>query len=158
MTLRDERTTPPDVDRLARSMLLLLGEGHEDDADHPEGDAVSGGSWRKAPDFASDPDRAAAVREASQRDRERYLSAGLVPVDCRFCHATVAVKKLGPEHTAVQWNSEASQRCAVFAELRADGGSSNRSRNCPRLSDSIKHAVAEGCLEEISTAPSPGDG
>ncbi|CAN5629606.1 hypothetical protein BH10ACT9_BH10ACT9_34620 [soil metagenome] len=158
MTLRDERTPPPDVDRLARSMLLLLGEGHDDHPEHSEGEAVSGGSWRKAPDFAADPDRAAAVREASLQDRERYLSAGLVPVDCRFCHATVAVKKLGPEHTAVQWNSEASQRCAVFSELRAQGGSSSRSRNCPRLSDSIKHAVAEGCLEEVSTAPSPGDG
>lgn len=160
MTLRDERTTPPDVDRLARSMLLLLGEGHDDhsDAELDDGDGISGGSWRKAPDFASDPDRAAAVREASRQDRERYLSAGLAPVDCRFCHATVAVKKLGPEHTAVQWNSAASQRCAVFAELRAEGGSSSRSRNCPRLADSIKHAVSEGCLEEVSSAPSPGDG
>ena len=45
-----------------------------------------GGSWSKAPDFASDPDRAAAVREATQRDRERYLTSGLVSVDCRFCH------------------------------------------------------------------------
>jgi hypothetical protein len=158
MTLRDERSTPPDVDRLARSMLLLLGEGHEEDGAHPEIDGRGGGTWRKAPDFASDPDRAAAVREASRQDRERYLNSGLTPVDCRFCHATVAVKKLGPEHTAVQWSSEASQRCAVFAELRAEGGSSSRSRNCPRLADSIKHAVAEGCLEEVSSAPAPGDG
>jgi hypothetical protein len=167
MTPGDERTEPPDVDRLARSMLLLLGEGHDDgpedgdapeDGDHSEVDGRTGGSWRKAPDFASDPDRAAAVREASRQDRERYLSSGLAPVDCRFCHATVAVKKLGPGHTAVQWNSGASQRCAVFSELRAEGGNSSRSRNCPRLSDSIKHAVAEGCLEEISSAPSPGDG
>lgn len=158
MTLRDERTTPPDVDRLARSMLLLLGEGDHADGDHPEVDGHSGGSWRKAPDFASDPDRAAAVREASRQDRERYLNSGLAPVDCRFCHATVAVKKLSPGHTAVQWNSDASQRCAVFAELRAEGGNSSRSRNCPRLADSIKHAVAEGCLEEVSSAPSPGDG
>jgi hypothetical protein len=158
MTLGDERTTPPDVDRLARSMLQLLGEDHEDHPAHTEPDGHGGGSWRKAPDFASDPDRAAAVRAASAQDRERYLTAGLVPVDCRFCHATVAVKKLGPGHTAVQWNSEATSRCAVFEQVRAEGGSSSRSRNCPRLSDSIKHAVAEGCLEEISSAPSPGDG
>jgi hypothetical protein len=71
---------------------------------------------------------------------------------------TVAVKKLGPEHTAVQWNSEALQRCAVFAEIRAGGGDSSRSRSCSKLSDSIKHAVAEGCLDEVSSAPSPGDG
>ncbi len=111
---------------------------------------------RKAPDFASDPDRAAAVRESTQRDRERYLTSGLVSIDCRFCHVAVSVKKLGPAHTAVQWNSEATQRCAHFAEIRASGGDPARERSCPRLADSIKHAVAEGCLEEASTAPSPG--
>jgi hypothetical protein len=155
MTTHDERTQTPDVDRLARSMLLLHG-AHDDD--HRAGDCRSSGSSRKAPDFAEDPQRAAAVRQATERDRERYLSAGLAPIDCRFCHVTVAVKKLGPGHTAVQWNSEASQRCATFAEVRAKGGDSSRSRSCPRLADSIKHAIAEGCLEEMSTAPSPGDG
>ncbi|MGV9801765.1 hypothetical protein ACWDTP_27335 [Mycobacterium sp. NPDC003449] len=159
MTTHDERIQTPDVDRLARSMLQLSGhdDGHDDPA-HPENPSTGTGSWSKAPDFAGDPERAAAVREASLRDRERYLTAGLVPVDCRYCHVTVAVKKLGPEHTAVQWNSAATQRCAVFAELRAAGGDSSRSRSCPRLADSIKHAVAEGCLEEISSAPAPGDG
>jgi hypothetical protein len=156
MTAHDERTQAPDVDRLARSMLALHG-AHDDD-DHPSGNVPSTGSWRKAPDFAENPQRAAAVREATARDRERYLSAGLTPIDCRFCHVTVAVKKLGPGHTAVQWNSDASQRCATFAEIRASGGDSSRSRSCPRLADSIKHAVAEGCLDEVSTAPSPGDG
>jgi hypothetical protein len=157
MTAHDERTQAPDVDRLARSMLQLTGY---DDDDHHAGSAegTGGSAWSKAPDFAADPERAAAVREASRRDRERYLTAGLVPVDCRFCHATVAVKKLGPEHTAVQWNSTATQRCAVFAEIRASGGDSSRSRSCPKLSDSIRHAVAEGCLEEVSSAPPPGDG
>lgn len=155
---------PPDVDRLARSMLLL--HGHDDD-EHANGhggggetkdSGESGGAWRKAPDFASDPDRAAAVRESTQRDRERYLTSGLVSIDCRFCHVAVSVKKLGPEHTAVQWNSEATQRCAHFAEIRASGRDPARERSCPRLADSIKHAVAEGYLEEASTAPAPGDG
>lgn len=148
----------PDVDRLARSMLQLAGHDDEDGHEHATGSGSGSGSWSKAPDFAADPQRAAAVREASARDRERYLTAGLVPVDCRFCHATVSVKKLGPGHTAVQWNSAATQRCATFAELRATGGDSSRSRACPRLADSIKHAVAEGCLEEVCSAPPPGDG
>ena len=155
MTASDERTQPPDVDRLARSMLQLHG-AHDDD--HPTSNGPATGSWSKAPTFAADPNRAAAVREASRRDRERYLTAGLVPIDCRFCHVTVAVKKLGPEHTAVQWSSEATQRCAVFADVRASGGNSSRSQSCPKLSDSIRHAVAEGCLEEVSSAPPPGDG
>ena len=149
-------TQTPDVDRLARSMLQLAG--HDDEHDEHEPTPARSGSWSKAPDFAADPQRAAAVREASAADRERYLTAGLVPVDCRFCHATVAVKKLGPGHTAVQWNSDASQRCATFTEVRAGGGDSSRSRACPRLTDSIRHAIAEGCLEEVSSAPAPGDG
>ena len=100
----------------------------------------------------------AALRKATQRDRERYLTSGLVSVDCRFCHVSVDVKKLGPAHTTVQWNSEATQRCAYFAEVRESGGEPARARSCPKLADSIKHAVAEGCLEEVSSAPSPGDG
>jgi hypothetical protein len=148
----------PDVDRLARSMLLLHG-GHEDEHGHrSDADELRAGSWRKAPDFASDPDRAAAVRESTMRDRERYLTSGLASIDCRFCHVAVSVKKLGPAHTSVQWNTEAAQRCAHFAEIRESGGDPARARSCPRLADSIKHAVAEGCLEEYSSAPSPGDG
>jgi hypothetical protein len=148
------RREPPDVDRLARAMLMLHG-AHDDDHHHDDGDAGSG-TWSKAPTFGAE--RAEAIREATRRDRERYLTSGLVSVDCRFCHVAVNVKKLGPAHTSVQWNTEASRRCAYFSEIRESGGEPARARSCPRLADSIKHAVAEGCLEEISTAPSPGDG
>ena len=150
------RIVGPDVDDLARSMLALHGAHDDDEHTHGE-NGTARGSWSKAPNFASDPDRAAAVREATQRDRERYLKSGLVSVDCRFCHVTVSVKKLGPAHTSVQWNSEATQRCAYFAEVRESGGEPARARSCPKLADSIKHAVAEGVLEEASSAPLPGD-
>src|SRR5215467_9800504 len=110
------REQAPDVDRLARSMLRLYG-AHDDD-DHHGGSEVPARSLSGAPDFASDPDRAAAVREATHRDRERYLTSGLVSVDCRFCHVAVQVKKLGPTHTSVQWNAEATKRCAHFSEIR----------------------------------------
>jgi hypothetical protein len=153
MTARDEA---PDVDQLARSMLRLYG-AHDDHGHNSEG-GPRAGSCSKAPSFASDPNRAAAVREATQRDRERYLTSGLVSVDCRFCHVAVQVKKPGPGHTSVQWTTEASQRCAYFTEVRQSGGESARARACPKLADSIKHAVAEGCLEEVSSARSPGDG
>ena len=154
MTAREEA---PDVDQLARWMLRLYG-AHDDHDEHAGNPEVRARSFSGAPDFASDPARAAAVREASLRDRERYLTSGLVSVDCRFCHVAVQVKKLGPGHTSVQWNTEASQRCAYFSEIRQSGGDSARAKACPKLADSIKHAVAEGCLEEISSAPSPGDG
>jgi len=151
------RKDVPDVDQLARSMLLLHGV-HDDDDHHHGGEQPSGGprSWSKAPTF--DEDRAAALREATARDRERYLKSGLVSIDCRFCHVAVDVKKLGPAHTSVQWNTEATRRCAYFSEIRAAGGDPARVPSCPRLADSIKHAVAEGCLEEMSSAPAPGDG
>ncbi|KZS67151.1 hypothetical protein [Mycobacterium pseudokansasii] len=136
----------PDVDRLARSMLLLRG-GHHDH--HAASDEHAGRrSSSKARDFADDPQRAAAVREASRADRERYLTGGLQPVDCRFCHVTVTVKRHGPGHTAVQWNTEAVQRCAHFAEVRASGGDTARTKACPKMSDSIDHAIAEGYLTE----------
>jgi hypothetical protein len=152
------REQPPDVDRLARSMLMLHGDhdSHDEPASATRGER--GGSCSKATAFADDSERAAAVREATHADRTRYLTSGLQPVDCRFCHATVNVKRLGPGHTAVQWNSDASQRCAYFAELRASGEDSARTRACPRLTDSIEHAVAEGCLDAVSTAPPAGDG
>ena len=94
------------------------------------------------------------LRRPSRADRERYLTSGLLPVDCRFCHVTVTVKRLGPGHTAVQWNTEASQRCAYFTEVRESGGDTARTRSCPKMSDSIEHAVAEGYLDDPDD---PGD-
>jgi hypothetical protein len=155
--MMDAPEESPDVDRLARSMLMLHGD-HDHDEPAPRSNGSSSGSWSKAPAFDDDPKRAAAVRAATEADKARYLTSGLQPVDCRFCHVTVTVKRLGPGHTAVQWNTEASQRCAYFAELRASGTDSARTRSCPKLADSIDHAVAEGCLEAVSTAPRAGDG
>jgi hypothetical protein len=169
----DEQPSAPDVDRLARSMLLLHGahddgahdsgahddgaheDGAHDDEDHAGPRSGNGTSWSKA---RPDPRRAAALREATRRDRERYLSSGLQPVDCRFCHVSVLVKKLGPGHTYLQWNADATRRCAYFTEIRESGGDTARSPSCPRMADSIAHAIAEGILEPESTAPSPGDG
>jgi hypothetical protein len=58
----------------------------------------------------------------------------------------------------VQWNSDAAKRCAYFAEVRDSGGEPARSPSCPKLADSIHHAIAEGILERVSTSPPPGDG
>ncbi len=145
-----DHSAVPDVDRLARSMLLLHGD-HDDHHHPPAGE--NGGpvprSWSKSRSFADDPVRSAAVAEATRADRERYLTSGLQPVDCRFCHVTVSVRRLGPGHTAVQWNTQASQRCAYFSEIRESGGNPARSRACPKLTDSIEHAIAEGILERF---------
>jgi hypothetical protein len=148
MAVSDDQPAVPDVDRLARSMLLLHGDHHEHD-ERPDRTGRSGESWSKSRDFANDPQRAAAVADATRADRDRYLTSGLLPVDCRFCHVTVTVRRLGPGHTAVQWNTEASQRCAHFSEVRESGGDTARTRSCPKLSDSIEHAVAEGYLDSV---------
>ena len=74
-------------------MLLFVGP-HGDEHLPEDGDDVT--TWAKAPDFANDPERAAAVHEAARRDRERYLTAGLACVDCRFCHASVKVETGAP--------------------------------------------------------------
>lgn len=142
-----DKPAVPDVERLARSMLLLHGDRH-DHAARPDGADGNVRSWAKSWDFSNDPQRAAAVAEASRADRERYLTSGLLPVDCRFCHVTVTVKRLGPGHTALQWNTEATQRCAYFTEVRESGGETARTRSCPKMSDSIEHAVAEGYLDD----------
>ncbi|MDT5260544.1 MAG: hypothetical protein QOD10_5624 [Mycobacterium sp.] len=144
--MADDQPAVPDVDRLARSMLLLHGDGHEHD-ERKAGPGRAGDSWSKSRNFANDPQRAAAVAEATRADRQRYLTSGLLPVDCRFCHVTVTVRRLGPGHTAVQWNTAATQRCAYFAEVRESGGDTARARACPKLSDSIEHAAAEGYLD-----------
>jgi len=146
-----EQRRVPDVDELARSMLAVHG-AHDD---HSHSRRGGNSKLKGAP---TDPRRAAALREATQRDRNRYLTSGLQPVDCRYCHVSVLVKKLGPEHTSVQWNSDAAQRCAYFAEIRESGGVTARSRSCPKLADSIEHAIAEGVLDSQPTAPPPGDG
>ena len=65
----------PDVDRLARSMLMLHGDHDCHDERVPAAGGQGGGSWSKASAFADDPERAAAVREATQADRTRYLTS-----------------------------------------------------------------------------------
>ena len=156
---QDEQRCVPDVEALARSMLLVHG-AHDDIDEQDDDEHVARGANGTSRTKATHPDPrlAAELRAATARDRERYLTSGLQPVDCRFCHVSVLVKKLGPEHTSVQWNSDAAQRCAYFAEVRESGGVTARSRSCPKLADSIDHAIAEGILESVSTAPAPGDG
>ncbi|BBX13326.1 hypothetical protein MNVM_24070 [Mycobacterium novum] len=153
----EERGVPA-VEDLARPMLALYGP-HDDHHDEPDTDD-SGPDTRysRQPLFPVDPARYEAIRAATERDSERYLHSGLVPVECRHCRASVEVKKLGPGYTSVQWSSESLTQCAFFAAERKAGHASSRSRGCPNLAKSIRHAVAEGHLEETSSAPPPGDG
>lgn len=118
-------------------------------------DTTAGSGWAKAPQWAGDPERAAAVADATARDRRHYLTGGLHEVECRTCLATVLVKKTGAHHTSVQWNNAALSQCSQIAEIRADGGNAALLPTCPRLSASIAHAVAEGILPDESPDADP---
>ncbi|MFC4001031.1 hypothetical protein ACFS2C_08275 [Prauserella oleivorans] len=77
-------------------------------------------------------------------DREEFLTAGLVPVACRSCATTVLVKKNSPEHTSIQWTTDASRSCPVFAEKVAQGVHPALLDTCDRLRESIAEAAREG--------------
>ena len=73
MAASDDQPAVPDVDRLARSMLLLHGDHHDHD-ERRDRAGHSSESWSKSRDFANDPQRAAAVADATRADRDRYLN------------------------------------------------------------------------------------
>lgn len=98
--------------------------------------------WAKAPDFANEPERALAVHQQTVVDKKTYLDDGLAPVECRTCGTCVLVRKNSAKQTSVQWTAKPSTTCPVFRESTAATQDS-----CPRLLDSIDHAVMEGLLE-----------
>lgn len=112
-------------------------------------------SWSKAPDFTADPERKAAVQEATTRDKEHYLRGGLTEIECRACHACVMVKKYSPHHTSVQWTSQARDNCPEFKAIRAEGGNPAMLPTCPRMSASIDHGVSEGIIPKESPEVDP---
>ncbi|MGB3697178.1 MAG: hypothetical protein WBA05_07070 [Gordonia sp. (in: high G+C Gram-positive bacteria)] len=116
---------------------------------------TAGSDWAKAPQWAHDPARAAAIAEATARDRRHYLAGGMTEIECRSCHARVLVKKTSPHHTSVQWNDEALATCTRIAEIRDAGGNAALLPTCPRLSASIDHGVAEGLIPRESPGEDP---
>jgi hypothetical protein len=68
------------------------------------------------------------------------------PVECARCGAIVEVVKFSPQHTSVQWNAAAVDRCAEFRARAAEGTSSALVGGCAALRASIDAAVAAGLL------------
>lgn len=98
--------------------------------------------WAKAPDFANDPSRVEAIHAQTVLDKENYLDSRLAPVECRSCGTCVLVRKNSFKQTSVQWTSQPTETCPVFR----DSGTSATQDSCPRMQDSIEHAVLEGIL------------
>lgn len=77
-------------------------------------------------------------------ERREFLEAGLRPVECLSCGNRVLAKKNSPQHTSVQWTSDAARSCPEFA---ANGGRTALIATCLKLRESIEQAVRDGVLE-----------
>jgi hypothetical protein len=73
--------------------------------------------------------------------------ARLREVTCGRCLAQVAVAKFSPQHTSVQWTTDAAATCAEFAGRAAAGEPTALVRTCASLWRSIDDAVRDGRLE-----------
>ena len=86
--------------------------------------------------------------DSSVRTDNRLDEMPMVPVACRNCGARVLARKSSWNQTSVQWNADATARCAE----RARGRPHRRSPvaglflACSALRDSIEAAVQTGEL------------
>lgn len=77
-------------------------------------------------------------------ERDEFLTAGLVPVRCHSCGTQVLASKRSPQHTSIQWLTEAAATCPVLAERATDGTHPTLRESCENLRASIAHAAREG--------------
>ncbi|MFD4368960.1 hypothetical protein [Rhodococcus sp. NPDC058521] len=103
--------------------------------------------WAKAPDFSGQPARVEAITAQTVADKANYLDSGLHQVECRACGTCVLVRKNSMKHTSVQWMSDPAESCPTFQKGVSEGRSTSEQDGCPRLQDSINHAVMEGFIE-----------
>lgn len=74
----------------------------------------------------------------------------MMPVVCRGCSAHVLVRKSTWNQTSVQWNAEATARCAERAEAqKISAHDRGVFLACSALSESILDAVRHGSLSMV---------
>lgn len=75
----------------------------------------------------------------------------MLPVVCRSCGAQVLVRKSSWNQTSVQWNADATDRCAERAEARQASAHAGRGvfLVCSALRGSILAAVRQGELSIV---------
>ena len=93
------------------------------------------------------------------RKDNRLDEMPMVPVACRKCGARVLARKSSWNQTSVQWNADATARCAERAEAQQISvpGSRGVFLACSALSESILGAVRHGGLsivDEMATEAS----
>jgi hypothetical protein len=82
------------------------------------------------------------------REDNRLDEMPMVPVACRNCGARVLARKSSWNQTSVQWNADATTRCAERAEAQKVSAHADRGvfLVCSALSESITDAVRRGDL------------
>jgi hypothetical protein len=80
------------------------------------------------------------------REDNRLDEMPMMPVACRNCGARVLARKSSWNQTSVQWNADATARCAERAEAQKISvpGSRGVFLACSALRDSILAAVQHG--------------
>jgi hypothetical protein len=88
---------------------------------------------------------------SSVREDNRLDEMPMVPVVCRNCGAHVLARKSSWNQTSVQWNAEATARCAERAEVQKVSAHADRGvfLACSALSESIADAVRHGDLSIV---------
>ena len=91
----------------------------------------------------------------SVRTDNRLDEMPMAPVTCRSCGARVLVRKSSWNQTSVQWNADATARCAERAEAQKMSAPGSRGvfLVCSALSESILDAVRHGDLAIVDEIP-----
>jgi hypothetical protein len=86
--------------------------------------------------------------DSSVRTDNRLDEMPMMPVTCRNCGARVLARKSSWNQTSVQWNADATARCAERAEAQKMSAHASRGLflACAALSESIVDAVGRGDL------------
>jgi hypothetical protein len=81
----------------------------------------------------------------------------MAPVACRNCGARVLARKSSWNQTSVQWNADATARCAERAEAQKLAANGRRGvfLVCSALSESILEAVRHGDLAIVDEVVCP---
>ena len=89
--------------------------------------------------------------DSSARVDNRLDEMPMVAVACRTCGARVLARKSSWNQTSVQWNADATARCAERAEAQKLTGPGGRGLflGCSALSESILEAVRHGDLAVV---------
>ncbi len=82
------------------------------------------------------------------REDNRLDEMPMVPIVCRRCGAHVLARKSSWNQTSVQWNAEATARCAERTEAQKVSAHADRQvfLVCAALTESITDAVLHGDL------------